>query len=437
MDAEQRKTARDDEKKLERAAKRKKVVEAAQQPEETGATADEPTRHEGKVYANPLRARRIRLYPTKVQEEGLGRFFGAVRFCYNLLVEKYRVVGQRGINLADMRATIAAGPAWLKEIPYDIKDVAVGDFDNARKAHFAKLKKKQQNDPAARHDAKFKFRSKKDRQQSFEVRPRDLKRERGAMAFLNLSSLRGAEHIPEKAEAAARFVRDRLGRYFLVLPRQVARRSETQAPSSHEGVVALDPGVRTFQTTYDADGLATEWGKDDMRQIFRLCCVADKLQAAWKFKSDSKRRATKLAWHRVLDRIKNLVKELHRKMATWLCETYKVVLIPVFETSRMVSRGGRKINSKTARSMLTWSHYAFRALLKAKAELYPWVKVIECNEAYTSKTCGCCGVINHKLGGSKTFRCKACGYIADRDISAARNILLRFLSLLSKQEGPP
>ena len=77
---------------------------------------------------------------------------------------------------------------------------------------------------------------------------------------------------------------------------------------------------------------------------------------------------------------------------------------PIFETSRMVSRGGRKINSKTARSMLTWSHYAFRALLKAKAELYPWVKVIECNEAYTSKTCGCCGVINHKLGGSKMHR---------------------------------
>ncbi len=49
----------------------------------------------------------------------------------------------------------------------------------------------------------------------------------------------------------------------------------------------------------------------------------------------------------------------------------------------MVSRGGRKINSKTCRNMLTWSHYAFRALLKAKAELYPWVMDIECNEAYT------------------------------------------------------
>jgi hypothetical protein len=46
-----------------------------------------------------------------VQEEGLGRFFGAVRFCYNLLVEKYQVVGQAGVSLKELRATIAAGPA--------------------------------------------------------------------------------------------------------------------------------------------------------------------------------------------------------------------------------------------------------------------------------------------------------------------------------------
>ncbi len=38
------------------------------------------------------------------------------------------------------------------------------DFDKARKAHFAKLKMKQQNDPTAKHEAEFKFRSKRDTQ---------------------------------------------------------------------------------------------------------------------------------------------------------------------------------------------------------------------------------------------------------------------------------
>ena len=67
--------------------------------------------------------------------------------------------------------------------------------------------------------------------------------------------------------------------------------------------------------------------------------------------------------------------------------------------------------------------------LLAKAELYPACRVIVCDEAYTSKTCGQCGAINRKLGGSKVFRCKPCGYTADRDASAARNILLRYLTL--------
>lgn len=430
-DAEQQRIARDDEKKREQAAKRRKI----EQKNDSGLSTKQP--RQKKVYENPMRARRIRLYPSPEQEQGLLRFFGAVRYCYNALVEKYRTVGQGGVTLAACRSIIASGPDWLKEIPYEIRDVAVQDFDKARKAHFAKLKKKQQNHPTAKHDAKFKFRSKRDSQQSFEVRPRDLVRSSGAMAFLNLSRLRGAEEIPKETEAAARFIRDRLGRYFLALPRQITKRSETQAPSSREGVVALDPGVRTFQTTYDADGLATEWGKGDMCHLFRICRVADKLQASWKDKKGSKRRATKLAWHRVLDRIKNMVKELHCKLASWLCETYKVVLVPRFESSRMVTRGQRKINSKTARGMLTWSHFAFRSLLKAKAELYPWVTVIECDEPYTSKTCGCCGTINQKLGGSKTFHCATCNYTADRDINAARNILLRFLSLLSEQEGLP
>jgi putative transposase len=386
-------------------------------------------RRETKVYDNPLRARRVRVYPTSTQEAGLRNYFGAVRFCYNLLVEKYRNVGQGGVNLADMRKVVADGPEWLKAIPYDIKDVAVHDFDKARTAHFAKLKKMKQNDPNARHDAKFKFRSKRDGQQSFEVRPRDLTRKTGAMAFLGLGMLNTGEEIPDKAEAAGRFIRDRLGRTFLALPRQIVKRSESQAPSSHESVVALDPGVRTFQTTYDATGLATEWGKGDMKQLFKLCLGADKLQSSWAKKKGAKRRSTKLAWHRVLFRIKNMVKEVHRKMAAWLCESYRVVLIPKFESSRMVKRGGRKIRSKTARGMLTWAHYAFRSMLKDKAELFPWVTIVECDEAYTSKTCGQCGVIHQTLGGAKTFRCKSCGYVADRDISAARNILLRYLSL--------
>ena len=42
--------------------------------------------------------------------------------------------------------------------------------------------------------------------------------------------------------------------------------------------------------------------------------------------------------------------------------------------------------------------------------------VIDCHEEYTSKTCSCCGRLNHTLGASKSFTCPFCHYVVDRDV---------------------
>ena len=49
-------------------------------------------------------------------------------------------------------------------------------------------------------------------------------------------------------------------------------------------------------------------------------------------------------------------------------------------------------------------------------------------EVVVSKTCGRCGSIHSRLGGSKVFVCPQCSLECDRDLHAARNVLLRFLS---------
>ncbi len=61
---------------------------------------------------------------------------------------------------------------------------------------------------------------------------------------------------------AVRMSMDNLGRVFLSFVKEVACQSETQAPTrSFHSTAALDPGVRTFQITYDADGVRIEWGE--------------------------------------------------------------------------------------------------------------------------------------------------------------------------------
>ena len=87
-------------------------------------------------------------------------------------------------------------------------------------------------------------------------------------------------------------------------------------------------------------------------------------------------------------RVRNLVDEVHKKLSKWLCENYRVVLLPKFDMQQMTRRAKRKINSTTARGMYTWAHYRFRQTLIHKAELYPSCTVIVCDERYTSMTCG-------------------------------------------------
>ena len=152
----------------------------------------------------------------------------------------------------------------------------------------------------------------------------------------------------------------------------------------------------------------------------------DKLQSkAFDKNINSKKRyRLRRAWHKSIKRIKDLVQDVRYKTVKFLCQNYDVVFLPEFNSSKMVKRVGRRLNKKTARAMMTWSHYSFKELLKTTA-IREGTKVVIVTEEYTSKTCSCCGNIHDKLGSSKVFKCPSCKIIMDRDENGARNILLK------------
>ena len=199
---------------------------------------------------------------------------------------------------------------------------------------------------------------------------------------------------------------------------------DIETPSG-DGVVALDPGVRTFLTFFSE----TDCGKIGHRafgRIQRMCHWLDDLISRTATEPNRhRRRRMRRAQERMRQRIINLVDELHWQTARWLTSTYKVILIPTFETQDMTRRAGRKIRSKTARMMLSFRHYEFRQRLLWKA----WQRgalVVEVNEAYTSKTRSWDGVVNNNLGGNTVVRDRH-GFGMDRDVNGARGIFLRAL----------
>ena len=135
----------------------------------------------------------------------------------------------------------------------------------------------------------------------------------------------------------------------------------------------------------------------------------------------------KKAWRRMSKKRQNWIRDFHYSFAHLLCENYNTILFPEYATSSMVQKGQRRINSNAVRGMMNWTPYLFKQRLLYISSRYTNCKVHIVDESYTSKTCGKCGTLNYKLGGSKIFKCtgSTCDYVCDRDINGARNILLR------------
>jgi len=207
----------------------------------------------------------------------------------------------------------------------------------------------------------------------------------------------------------------------------------TNEPPDKPKVIALDPGVRTFLTGYSpSEEACYEFSPQAIQRLCRLSSCIDKLTQRMDTDPDlrhKQRLRLRRARLRIYQKIRHLVAEVHWKSCDVLVKRFDVIVLPKFGAKAMVQKrhdnGGwkRKIGKNSARRLLLWSHYAFRQKLLAKAKQHGRVLIFG-PEAYTSKTCTSCGVLNHTLGSSKVFQCCTCGSVCDRDINGARNILL-------------
>jgi putative transposase len=398
-----------------------------------------PKRHrsDGGGSSTLLKTRKIRVYPNNTQRVTLGEWFGTARWTYNQCLRALKTEGSSfkpnrsgGLREAIVNdVNYVQTNAWVLNTPRDIRAGAYQDLLNAYASNFA-LRQKNPD-----HTFAMSFRSRKSVQEQIYV---DRRRYKNGILYpskFGSVPLRSAEPLPSKLDHDALLIRTRLGHYYLCVMTDV-QRDENQVPSIAPRVAAIDPGVRTPHTLYDPSGKLIEFGKNDIGHLYRLCYHLDRLRSeidqlpircpdpATRDSVHRKRWRMRRAWLRASQHIHNLVDDYHKKVVHFLVTHYDVVLLPALETSRLVLRKTRNLTNKAARAMITWSHYRFRQRLLWKCRT-PGCKVVVCGEAYTSKTCGRCGWINDKLGGSKIFKCTRCDLEVDRDANGARNILLK------------
>ena len=359
------------------------------------------------------RSRKIRVYPNKEQRTILDQWFGCARFVYNQTVDYLRQPDTKASWMAIKKPIIDALPEWSKSVPYQVKSVAVKECCDA----VSKAKKKCKNTGTFQ---KVRYRSKKKGDFSIYI-PKSAVTEKGFYTRM-LGDMFSSECL-WRPNHDCQFKLEN-GRYFLCIPKDIAvKRPENQRLSA----CALDPGVRTFQTVFSKE-ICSKIGEHDFQRIFRYCYALDKLISRKK-----KERSNKFnkAMKRIRWKIRDLIDEIHNKTALFLCKMFDVIYLPTFKTQNMVC----KLRHKTSRAMLGWAHYRFKKKIKAKAEEYSCT-VVDCNESYTSKTCGCCGTENN-IGDKEVWTCKHCGCVHDRDINGARNVLFKQMFLALRDPSTP
>lgn len=355
-----------------------------------------------------VRVRKVRLYPTPQQKALFKRWFGTSRKTYNETVAYLNSeVKPKAHWMAQAKPLLENLPEWANETPYQVKKMAVSDAYKAWSNGCSKAKKTKQA-------FSLKFRSKKDPKQSCFIPSSAIKKD--GIYVTKSGKLSMAEALPENPKDSRLICQN--GRWFLAVPYDVmVTKTENKGR-----MVAIDPGVRTFATLFSEDA-ATKIGEYSISRIHRLCQRLDKLTSKAVLAKARERRKLKKAMHRVKWKIWDLVDELHHKTIKHLTDNFDTILLPTFETSQMVQKSARKIRSKTARQMLTLSHFKFKMRLKSKAETLGKT-VLDVCEAYTSKTASWTGEMV-KVGSSKTIRSQ--GLTLDRDLNGARGIFLRAL----------
>lgn len=374
-----------------------------------------------KKILDPMIARKIQLYPTETQKKTLNEWFGIQRWVYNKCLERHlkNKENKKKTTLKDLRENIIHNinfeteNTWMKEYEYDLRDEAVRDFMKNITSNLAK-------------GGKFalSFRSLKQQKLtgcSLSVLKKKWNKKKNFYSpIFRPDNLKSHQNLPKNLESDSRLIKVSTNKYFISIPK-ISEKGDNQAkPNS---MIFLDPGVKNFVTGYDPSGKIITWGEHDIGHIARLLHYKNKLQGKIKKElKNKKRKSMRLALLRIGEHIHNLVNDMHKKLAKFLCMNYSQIYLP-----RLNFHKCKNLNRKSKSKLASLQHCKFLDNLIYKASSYD-SKVHEVNEAWTSKTCSNCGYIKFDLKNQDIYNCSNCHIRIGRDINASKNIMLRYFT---------
>lgn len=388
---------------------------------------------------------KVRLYPSEDQEILFNKTLGCCRFIYNKHKEEKDIFYNENIKDKDLskkeiqelyklfrpktQKEFCDEFEWLREIPA----ITVADsirrcdaaYNNFFKSHSGKRKGRKIGFP--------KFKSKKERNQSFSV-------------YMLSKNCLDWEHrlitIPKFKQVRFRHAEDKKGKWIEWF-RDAAPKNLTvskNACGEYWCSILFEKNQDIFQTINISKATGLDFSPDflyindlgEPAPNFRKAKQENKKKLtklqrrlARKQKDSKNREKARIKLARFENHIANIRRDYREKEALRLVRENDVIGIEDLNIQAMEKY------SHNARNYVDASWYTFVTRLEQKAKLHNCL-VIKSDKFYpSSKTCNYCGYINKDLKLSdRTWTCPQCGKEIQRDQNAAKNLRDNALRIL-------
>lgn len=379
-----------------------------------------------------IKSYKIRIYPTKEQEELIWKHIGCCRFIYNQMLAKEIETYNQGEKYSGQFGMINKLPElkedfpWLREVSSASLQLELGDLHNAYQ-HFFRRAKKRQNPGFP------KFKSKKRSKAKYPVNMQRMHFEENHVQIQKLGKVKYKTDYDLPLGKGNKFVNPRIeyikatNKFMLSFGLEI----ENQNPELNDYSVGIDLGVKEL-AVISYDGNSKIYSNINKSKKARDLEKRQKsLQRSISRKYEQNKQGKKFIKTKNIEREEKELLRVYSKLTNIRTNyihqiTSEIIkLHPKRVVMEDLNVSGLMKNKHLSKSIQQQKFGLFIQCMKYKCE-FNEIEFIQADRFYpSSKTCSCCGAYHKDIVNSLRVRkwtCPDCGTIHDRDLNAAINL---------------
>jgi putative transposase len=377
------------------------------------------------------RAYKYRFYPTPEQEVQLNQSFGCARKVYNHFLDFNQNQFEQGTKTgygiwSGMLPALKNELDYLKDVSSVVLQQSLVHLDSAFSFWFSRIKQKKvisddPSDPYGKPKFKKKFGKNSITYTKAGFRYRD-----GEITLakqnepLDIVWSRRFEGEPSSIVVS----KSPTGKFHI----SILVEEKPELFPVNDNKIGLDVGIESYISNSNGDKIP---GRRPLIESQEKLARAQKIVA--RAKDGGKNKAKKKQLVTVIhEQVANSRNDFLHQLSSSIINKNQVVCVEDLSVKNMLK------NHKLARAISDVAWSTFISMLKYKSDWYGRTFVEIDRWFPSSKTCHCCGHKMDKLPLKiRKWTCSECGAEHDRDINAARNILVEGLRILMGAVGDP